>query len=224
MHRETADALKRSLDQRTRRVDPRPDVDELLRRLQVRASRRQHLAVLAIVLVLVVGSVVGYLVGQSSTDGRTDSVSIAARNSTETSAPSADTPLQPADVGAAMSAIGTAFHDGFDGASPDSARIAATQGGPELVQLWHDASVFAARFGYTPEQLAGTTIVVRDISFIDATHAIVRFTLSIPDHGDVMVDRIGYAVFTDGRWKISSRTACDIVSLTGALKDCPPSS
>ena len=224
MHRETADALKRSLDQRTRRVDPRPDVDELLRRLQVRASRRQHLAILAVVLVLVVGSVVGFVIGQASTDGHTDSVSIAARNSPETSTPSADTPLQPDDVGAAMSAIGTAFHDGFDGASPESARIAAFQGGAALVDLWAESAKFAERFGYTAEQIAGTTIVVRDISFIDATHAIVRFTLSIPGHGDVMVDRIGYAVFTDGRWKISSRTACDIVSLTGALKGCPPSS
>jgi hypothetical protein len=177
----------------------------------------------ALVLVLVVGSAVGFLVGQSSTDGRSDSVSIAARDSINPT-PNADTPLQPADVGAAMSAIGTAFHDGFDGASPESARIAATQGGSEMIQLWHDSTKFAAQFGYTAEQIAGTTIVVRDISFIDATHAIVRFTLSIPGHGDVMVDRIGYAVFTDGRWKISSRTACDIVSLTGALKGCPPSS
>lgn len=223
MHRETADALKRSLDQRTRRVDPRPDVDELLRRVQARASRRQHLAVFAIVLVLVVGTAVGFLIGQSSTDGRSASVSIAARDSIGPT-PNADTPLQPDDVGAAMSAIGTAFHDGFDGASPESARIAATQGGSQMVQLWHDSSEFAARFGYTAEQIAGTTIVVRDISFIDATHAIVRFTITIPGHGDVLVDRIGYAVFTDGRWKISSRTACDLVSLTGALKDCPPSS
>jgi hypothetical protein len=223
MHRETADALKRSLDQRTRRVDPRPDVDELLRRVQARASRRQHLAVFAIVLVLVVGIAVGFLVGQSSTDGRTDSVSVAARSETD-STPSADTPLRPADVATAISAIGTAFHDGFDGASPESARIAATQGGATMVELWHDSVEFAAQFGYTAEQIAGTTILVRDISFIDATHAIVRFTLSIPGHGDVMVDRIGYAVFTDGRWKISSRTACDIVSLTGALKNCPPSS
>ena len=223
MHRETADALKRSLDQRTRRVDPRPDVDELLRRVQARASRRQHLAMFAIVLVLVVGTAVGFLIGQSSTDGRSASVSIAARDSIGPT-PNADTPLQPDDVGAAMSAIGTAFHDGFDGASPESARIAATQGGSQMVQLWHDSSEFAARFGYTAEQIAGTTIVVRDISFIDATHAIVRFTITIPGHGDVLVDRIGYAVFTDGRWKISSRTACDLVSLTGALKDCPPSS
>jgi hypothetical protein len=223
MHRETADALKRSLDQRTRRVDPQPDVDELLRRLQVHSARRQHLAVFAVVLVLVVGSLVGFLVGRSSTDGQTDGVSIAARNSVP-STPSADTPLQPADVAAAMSAIGTAFHDGFDGAASEPARIAATQGGKALVDLWTESAQLATRFGYTAEQIAGTTIVVSNISFIDATHAIVRFTLSIPGHGDVLADRIGYAVFTDGRWKISTRTACDILSLGGAIKDCPPSS
>jgi hypothetical protein len=223
MHRETADALKRSLDQRTRRVDPQPDVDELLRRLQVQSARRQHLAVFAVVLVLVVGSLVGFLVGRSSTDGQTDGVSIAARNSVP-STPSADTPLQPADVAAAMSAIGTAFHDGFDGAASEPARIAATQGGKALVDLWTESAQLATRFGYTAEQIAGTTIVVSNISFIDATHAIVRFTLSIPGHGDVLADRIGYAVFTDGRWKISTRTACDILSLGGAIKDCPPSS
>ena len=223
MHRETADALKRSLEQRTRRVDPRPDVDELLRRLQVRASRRQHLALLAVAIVLVVGSVVGYLVGQSSTDGRTDSVSIAARNSPDVTS-SADTPLQPENVPAAELAIGTAFHDGFDGAASESARIAATQGGRALVDLWNESAQLAGRFGYTPQQIAGTTIVVSNISFIDATHAIVRFTLTIPGHGDVLVDRIGYAVYVDGSWKISTRTACDILSLGGAIKDCPPSS
>ena len=80
----------------------------------------------------------------------------------------------------------------------------------------------AERFGYTAEQLAGTTISLRDIAFIDETHAVVHFTLAIPGHGTILVDRVGYAVHTDGRWKVALRTACDLLSLDGLGRTCPP--
>jgi hypothetical protein len=52
----------------------------------------------------------------------------------------------------------------------------------------------------------------------------VTFTLTIPDHGAVITDRVGYAVFEDGRWKVALRTACDLVSLSGPSEQCPRSS
>ena len=64
--------------------------------------------------------------------------------------------------------------------------------------------------------------IVSPQKFIDDTHAVVRFDLSIPDHGNVLADRAGYAVFVDGSWKVALRTVCDIVSLDGTTQTCPP--
>ena len=61
-----------------------------------------------------------------------------------------------------------------------------------------------------------------DTAFIDASHAVVHFTLTIPGHGPILADRVGYAVLTDGRWKVALRTACDLLSLDGLGRTCPP--
>jgi hypothetical protein len=59
-------------------------------------------------------------------------------------------------------------------------------------------------------------------SFIDETHAIVRFTLTVPGHGAILTDRVGYAVIDGGRWKVALRTVCDLLSLGGLSGQCPP--
>ena len=76
--------------------------------------------------------------------------------------------------------------------------------------------------GYTDEELSGKTIAVLNTHFVDPTHAVVHFTLSIPGRGAVLVDQAGYAVREDGRWKVALRTACDILSLSGLSQQCPP--
>jgi hypothetical protein len=82
---------------------------------------------------------------------------------------------------------------------------------------------YAQRYGYTSEQLAGTSVTVLGVVFIDEAHAAVRFTITVPEHGDVLVDRVGYAFFDSGRWKVALRTACDLLSLNGLRQQCPPS-
>ena len=53
------------------------------------------------------------------------------------------------------------------------------------------------------------------------THAVVRFSITIPDHGTVVRDRIGYAVQTDGKWQVAARTVCDLVWPAGTWAACP---
>ena len=75
----------------------------------------------------------------------------------------------------------------------DEAKVSSIQLGQELAPLLHRSAEIARRFGYTDDQLAGNVVTVSDPSFIDATHAIVKFSLTIPDHGTVVRDRVGYA-------------------------------
>jgi hypothetical protein len=58
--------------------------------------------------------------------------------------------------------------------------------------------------------------------FIDSTHAIVQFSLTISGHGEVLKDRVGYAVLVNGRWKVALRMECDLLSLNGLGVQCPP--
>jgi hypothetical protein len=130
--------------------------------------------------------------------------------------------VEPVDPVAARGAIVAAFQDAFDGTSSPAAKDVAIQDGAQLDQLRRDVLVYAQRFGYTADQLVATKITVLDVSFIDETHAAVRFTLSVPGRGDVIVDKVGYAVLDGGRWKVALRTACDLLSLDGLVGRCPP--
>jgi hypothetical protein len=105
---------------------------------------------------------------------------------------------------------------------PAARRTAAIQQGASLESRRRQVLAFARARGYTTEQFAGTTIDVLDVQFIDEDHAVVRFTLTVPGHGPVMVDRVGYAVREDGTWRVALRTACDLMSLGGAAGPCPP--
>ena len=96
------------------------------------------------------------------------------------------------------------------------------QDGAALRQLRHSVNAYAETRGYTSAQLAGTTITILNTSFIDETHAAVHFTLNVPERGNVIVDRVGYAVVDSQHWKVALRTACDLLSLDGLIGPCPP--
>ena len=96
------------------------------------------------------------------------------------------------------------------------------QDGAALRQLRRSVDAFAKEHGYTSAQLAGTTITILDTNFIDETHAAVRFTIAVPERGNVIVDRVGYAVVDSHHWKVALRTACDLLSLDGLIGPCPP--
>ena len=217
---ELVNSLERSIELRVRNVSPRPNVEDFLARVERRGSRQRRWLVGAVVAVLAVGGLAGFVIGRASEDPDTHVVL-----APSSGFPRADTSpgsLEPADAGAARAAIVQAFHDAYDGSSPESVKSAAIQYGERLGAVRANIRKIAQLHGYTAEQLAGTTIEVLDVSFIDRTHAAVRFTITIPGHGNVLVDRVGYAVVDGGRWKVSLRTACDLLSLGGLPEACPP--
>ena len=55
-----------------------------------------------------------------------------------------------------------------------------------------------------------------------STTTMWQFSLTIPGHGEILRDRVGYAVLVDGRWKVALRTECDLLSLNGLGAQCPP--
>jgi hypothetical protein len=216
---ELARALTRSVDARTRKMAPRADVDDLFARVRRRSARQHRVLLGSFVAVLALAGVAGYLIGRSDEGGTT---TVVAASGSIPNPRAGSSGLAPADEEAARAAVKLAFHDAYTGDVPRQVKAAAIQRGGELETLSRAALKNAQRFGYTAEQLAGTTVEVTSVLFIDETHAAVRFTISIPGHGDMLVDRIGYAVLDDGRWKVSLRTACDILSLGGLLQECPP--
>jgi hypothetical protein len=214
-----SNALEQRLHAAVRRLHPRTDPEALLASIE-RRHARQRRAVFGVVALLLVGAVgAGFFVGRDTVEGR--GPVIAVEDGTPGAAVS-DVAVEPADVEGARAAVIQAFEDAYTGSTPQAAKDEAVQNSEQLAPLVARARSYARRLGVTPEQLAGTTIDVWGVVFIDETHAAVRFTLSIPPRGPVMVDRVGYGVFTDGRWRVSMRTACDLLSLTGLGERCPP--
>jgi hypothetical protein len=212
--------LARSVDERVRGLRPRPDFEALLGRLEHRQAHRRRQWIGAVVVAACIGVGVGALLASGS--DRTSRTLLPADGLPRAQPPTAT--FQPADAAAARTAVSDAFHDAFDGQASPASRFAATQDAKALESLTAASLKRAKQFGYTPEELSGTTIDVLDVSFIDETHAIAKFTLVVPGHGAVLVDRIGYAVLDHGRWKVALRTSCDLLSLTGIGQECPPSS
>jgi len=220
-----AAALTSSLERRTRTVLARPDADQLLLRLEHRGASQRRRLVAGAVVVVALGAIAGYLVGSSKTATQPASVvalddgAPGARPS-DTSLPTRD--LEPRNVDAAIAAIDQAFHAAFDGGVPDAVRRAATQSGPLLDELRRETLALAQTRGFTSDELAGISIEVLETKFVDRTHGVVRFTLTIPGRGAVLTDQTGYAIFEAGRWRVSLRTACDLLSLSGLGRPCPP--
>jgi hypothetical protein len=218
---EIASALGRSIARRVRTVDPRPDADELLSRIDARTHRNRGFIAAAICATLLIGGLAGYAIGRSNDRGN-GTPSIAALDDGVAPPTPSSIPYEPADIETAKTAIAAAFHAAYDGPVTESQRGDALQDGALIAGLRNESKARAEQFGYTAEQLAGTSIEILDTAFIDETHAVTHFTLSIPGHGQVLTDRVGYAVFIDGRWKVALRTSCDILSLNGLGRQCPP--
>jgi hypothetical protein len=213
-------SVGRSVDQRVSRLRPRPDEDLLFEHVERSNQRRSRRFVVAIVMALALGVGVGALLFPRSSSEPTREVLAPADGVPGPQPPTAT--FEPTNPDSSRAAITSAFRDAVDGGVPEADRIAATQAGAALVPL-HDASERrAAQFGYTAEQLAASTVEVLDVSYIDSTHAVVKFTLTIPGHGPVLVDRVGYAIVDGGRWKVALRTSCDLLSLSGLGQECPP--
>ena len=212
--------LERGMQQRVRHLAPRPDVDELLARSERRRVRQRGGWIAALVVALLVGGAGGYLWADARDSSTNPSIAVLNDGVRGDDGSSAE--YEPVDVAGARNQIEAAFHAAFDGDVPLAERLAAIQDGPSLRNLLIAAAKNALSYGYTREQLAGARVAVAGVKFIDATHAVVQFTLTIPGHGDVLRDRVGYAVIDENRWKVSLRTECDLLSLNGLQMPCPP--
>lgn len=217
---DVADTITARLTAPVRTLRPRPDPEALLQRIERRRARDRRLFAGALVLVVVAAGGLGLALGRTGAEGET-AVTSALQDGTPRSA-SDDLAFEPRDPDLARAGVIEAFEQAYTGGTPASVRNDAIQRGEELEPLSQRVRERAERFGYTEEQLGATTVEVADVRFIDESHAIVRFTLSVPQRGPTLVDRIGYAVFTEGRWKVSLRTACDLLSLAGLGAPCPP--
>jgi hypothetical protein len=76
----------------------------------------------------------------------------------------------------------------------------------------------AANFPY---EVSHDRNVVRDIHFISPTEARVTYDILI-DRGPNFTNRVGFAVFADGGWRMSRDTACGNLGLAGGNCDGPP--
>ena len=219
---ELGERLRVGVERRVARTTPWPDAEQLLARVERRSARHRRLLQAGLAVMLVVGVGTGYAIGESSTSAPHPRV-VAISDGAPGAQPAEGPTIAPANVEAATAAVVRAFHDAFDGTSSAPVRIAATQAGVQLEALRREAITFGELHGFTAEQLAGISITTGDTSFVDQGHAVVHFTLTIPGHGDVLVDVVGYAVLDGGRWQVSLRTACDLLSLGGLGRQCPPS-
>jgi hypothetical protein len=120
---------------------------------------------------------------------------------------------QPADVAAATAGVSQAFTDAYSGTSTVAVREAAIDD-PSGV----DAVYAELERGSFAQQVNTAEPHVRDVVFLSATTAAVRYDIVIPNYSDFN-GQLGEAVFTGGRWKITRRTFCAAVSL--AIVTCP---
>lgn len=208
--------LGRSIDTRVRRLRPRDDLDDLLERSEARRRRQRRQFALGGAIALIVVAIGAFVLGAATSDGDvgTTTAVVIPRSSDV-----ADI-YETGDLARAGVEIAGAYRTVF-GPAPDPAKVASIQLGSDLIPLLHRSAEIAARFGYTEDQLAGNVVTVSDPSFIDATHAVVRFSITIPGHGTTVKDRIGYAVQTNGKWQVAARTVCDLVWPSGTWAACP---
>jgi hypothetical protein len=207
--------LGRSIDTRVRRIRPRDDLDDLLARSEERRRVQRRRFAIGSTIVVVLAAVGAFVLGSLTADGGGDTTAVVIPRS-----PAVADIYEPDDLARAGVEIAGAYRTVF-GPADDREKAASIQLGSDLIPLLHRSKEIAARFGYTEDQLKGNVVTVSDPSFIDATHAVVRFSITIPGHGTAVKDRIGYAVQTDGKWQVAARTVCDLVWPAGTWAACP---
>src|SRR3954464_15405346 len=207
--------LGRSIDARVRRLRPENDLDDLLARSEARRRRQKRQFAAGGTIAVLVVAIGAFVMGASTSDDGDTTTAVVIPKSSNV----ADI-YAPAELARAGVEIATAYRNVFAPAS-DASKVSSIQLGEDLVPLLHRSTDIARRFGYTDDQLAGNVVTVSEPSFIDATHAIVKFSITIPGHGTVVRDRGGYGVQPDGRGQVAARTVCDIVWPGPPSPACP---
>jgi hypothetical protein len=119
---------------------------------------------------------------------------------------------QPPDATAARAAIQQAFDDTYGPDVAQGTKEAAVQDGAALFPLFRQAAN-----GAFAQQVHAVKVRIDELVFTSATHATLRYDLLIPN--DNWTNRIGDAVFEEGRWKVARSTICNDLSL--AAVTCP---
>ena len=121
---------------------------------------------------------------------------------------------QPADVASAEAGVKTAFTTVY-GDGPNDQKLVLLQGGANPAVI---AAGDAAAAKY-PQISAGSTPVVLQVVFTDATDAAVLYEIDY--HGQPTVGpKIGYAILDGGTWKVTRATYCGDIDNAGAGITC----
>jgi hypothetical protein len=122
---------------------------------------------------------------------------------------------QPGDPAAARAAIEDAFATAYSGGlGSDEAKRDAVEGSEGLTGVMEEI-----RNGTFAQQVKDATAKVTEIVFTSPTEAAVRYDINVANYSN-FTDRIGKALFIDGRWKVARVTVCADISL--ASGNCPP--
>ncbi|MCX4802482.1 hypothetical protein OG594_12585 [Streptomyces sp. NBC_01214] len=122
--------------------------------------------------------------------------------------PAVDGPADPEAAKAQIEKNWTAF---FDPKTPTDEKAELLQHGDLLKVLLDGFSAGA--------EAAKTSVKVTDVTFTSPTGAEVTYDLKVGDE-TVLPDSKGTVVFEDGVWKVSLKTLCALVELSGA--EAPP--
>ncbi|MGZ4690733.1 MAG: hypothetical protein ACXVIM_05895 [Acidimicrobiia bacterium] len=129
--------------------------------------------------------------------------------------PSLPTPgVQPQDAAAARAEVIQAFETAYSGTADDTAKAAAVEDSGSLKDVMAKADS-----GPYAQQVKDASAKVTDVVFTSPTEAAVRYDIDIKNYSSNFTDRIGKALFVDGRWKVAKVTVCADISLAGVT--CP---
>lgn len=136
--------------------------------------------------------------------GCSDDGGSSSQSSTTTAPASANGPADPAAAKAEVTKNWTAF---FDPKTPTAERIKLLENGPQMAPV---LAAFAA-----DKTAAMTSAEVKAVAFTSPTGADVTYDLLVGGN-PALPDSKGTSVLQDDTWKVSVRTLCGLVQLSGA--------
>lgn len=165
-----------------------------------RLGRRPRLAALAAAAVLVLTPAVAC---SDDGEGRYDGSETSAPAGTTTAPAAADEPDDPAAAQAEITRNWTAF---FNPGTPTAERVKLLENGEQM------QAVLAAFGG--DENAAATSAKVTGVEFTSDAGANVTYDLLVGG-APALPDAQGTSVLQDGTWKVSVKTLCGLVELSG---------
>ncbi|MFE1345024.1 hypothetical protein [Streptomyces sp. NPDC058757] len=163
--------------------------------------RTRRAAVLAAALTLFLGPALAACSDDEPATG--DQVSSTAPSGTAARSPGAGEPSDPAAAEAEITRNWAAF---FDADTPPAERVKLLENGEEMRDV-------LAAFAGNP-QAAASTARVTDVAFTSATGADVTYDLLVGGN-PLLPDSRGTSVLQDDTWKVSVKTLCGLVKLSG---------